>query len=816
MRRLDFFSSLRSLCALTVLLAFLLQGTQAMAAEFCVNGNVSFFSAMQQFEDGDEDTTIRLVQGFYSFPLDTWNEDASLAIVGGYTDTTCTTRSYNPGLTVLSLASGNPLLIAGQLELGSLTFRNFPGSINFFAQGSALGNSVLRLTRTRFEGPLDDGVHLEGDRVYLNEVIMTDSGSGDHFGNQCALNIEGPNDADDLVSIQHSTIATNPAHGVCIGDFFGNSDEGFDVWLDNNILYGNAMSLSLQQTSQYISRNNIIDGNVFEYGAANPGASGNNFPNNPLFVNAAAGDFRLQNASPAINSGRTTTFAGLPQFDIVGNPRWIGPAPDRGAHESAIDGTEVLTVTDAGDATNPVITGSLRWAIQQANLSQNYSIIRFNIPGACPRIILLGSDLPPINTPIGFDGYSQPGSSANTLDGGLFEGEGSNAVICVRIGGNGTPFGLRVPLSAGTNGRLGVSGLALGDFTQAAIGIEAGIGSSIVGNQIFLGQPIGIFVSGSADGTQIGGPDAWQRNIIQRSDYGIALNPPSVRATVENNLIGLDANGNGAANGNDIGIGISGHDNVVRDNAIAGNGGGVVIVDGDRNRITSNTFGLKVGGTGACGGLPPLPPCPPRDLPNTSHGVLIQGNATANVIENNSIANSGGAGIRATEGLRNRFFGNLVWNSGGLSIDLNAEGPDPFDNDGAPASATLANRGLNAPAFLNAMGQPRRGVLQGLLSSTNGSYVIQAWVSPSCDNAHREQRRLAGFGSVTISGAPAGGSAIGVFQLALNSPNNSSMVGQYITTVASDFDAVNGVSNTSESSLCRLYENDTIFTDGFD
>ncbi len=810
-------ATLRRLHAALTLVALLCHGSAAMAAEFCVNGTVTLQSALQQFDNGDEDATIRLRQGSYFLPLEAQNDDANLTLVGGYTDASCTTRSLDPASTILRpAAAGSPLFVARRVEIGSLTFRDFSNSLTFSAAGSALGNNVVRLTRVRFEGPLGGGLHLEADQVYANEIVVTDSGSGNHFSGQCALNIEGPNDSDDLVSIQHSTIASNPDGGVCIGDYFGNSDEGFEVWLDNNILHGNAMSLSIEQTSHYVSRNNIIDGNVFEYGAADPGASGGNIPNDPLFVDAAGGDFRLQNASPAINSGRTSTYAGLPQHDIVGNPRWIGPAPDRGAHESAIDGTEVLTVTDAGDSLSPVINGSLRWAIQQANLSQNYSIIRFNIPGACPRIVLLSGDLPPITTPIGIDGYSQPGSSPNTNNGGLFAGEGSNAVFCLRIVGNGSAYGLRVPLSAGTNGRLGVSGIAIGDFSQAAISIEAGIGSSIVGNQVNLGQPIGIFVSGSADGTQIGGPDAWQKNIVQRSSYGIALNPPSLRATVENNLVGLDPNGNGAANGNDIGIGISGSDNIVRNNAIAGNGGGISIFDGDRNRISGNSFGLKVGATGACGGLPPLPPCPPRDLPNTSHGVLIQGNATANLIENNQIANSGGAGIRATSGLRNAFFGNLVWNSTGLGIDLNGEGPDPLDNDGAPASAALANRGLNAPAFLEATGQPRRGVLQGLLSSTNGSYVVQAWVSPSCSNAHREQRRLAGFGSLTITGAPAGGSAIGVFSLVLNSPNNVSMVGQYITATVSDYDSVNGVNNTSEASLCRLYESDTIFADDFD
>jgi hypothetical protein len=42
----------------------------------------------------------------------------------------------------------------------------------------------------------------------------------------------------------------------------------------------------------------------------------------PLFVNEAAGDVRLQNASPAINVGRI--LAGIP---------YLGLAPDLGAHE---------------------------------------------------------------------------------------------------------------------------------------------------------------------------------------------------------------------------------------------------------------------------------------------------------------------------------------------------------------------------------------------------------------------------------------------------------------------------------------------------
>lgn len=810
-------SRVRRRLPLVLAALFFLSPVAATAAEFCVATTLALQNAMQQFANGDEDTVIRLRTGTYSFPIDTVNEDARLTLAGGYTDAGCAARTLDPAATVLRpFGGGNPFLVASGVEIGSVTFRDFTGSLTFSAQGSALfGDGDLRLTRTRVEGPLPLGLQLNAHRVYLNETIVTGSGSDNHFTGRCAVNIHGMDSGGDLVAIQHSVVSGNPAYGVCIGSSFANEDDGFQVWLDNNIFFANAMSLSIEQTSRHVRRNNVIDGNVFEYGAADPGASGGNSTANPLFVNAGGGDFRLQNASPAINSGRTTTFAGLPQYDIVGNPRWVGPAPDRGAYESAIDGTETLIVTQVGDSVSPIVSGTLRWAIQQANASQNHSAIRFDIPGACPRIIVLENSLPPITSPVTIAGYTQPGSSPNSNDGGL-HGQGSNATICVRIAGNGSAHGLRIPQSAGSLGRLNLSGVSLGDFTQAAIALEAGNGSLIAGNVVNVGQPIGIFVSGSAEDTQIGGPDPWQKNVIQAGGYGIALNPPSRRSIVENNLVGLDADGNGALRGNDVGIGISANDNTVRGNAIAGNGSGVSIFGGSRNRIAGNSFGLKVGFVGACG-IPPLPACPPRDLPNTAHGVLIQGAANDNRIENNTIAHSGQSGIRATGGLRNAFAGNPVWNSGGLGIDLNDAGPDPVDNDGASGAFDLANRGLNAPVFLNAQGQARRGVLEGALFSTNGQYMLEAWVSPTCDNAHRPMRRLAGYGSVQIADAAPGDSAFGVFSMNLTAMNGAgSLVGQFITVLATEFTA-NGLANTSEASVCVPYtQSEDLFSDGFE
>lgn len=780
----------------------------ASAIEFCADSVAGIDAALEYFEEHNEDTIVRIAQGDYTIEPRIVNPDADLVIAGGYVDDTCQSRSYDPALTVLR-PRGEPHITFGaeNLEIGSIMVRGASEDVTLIASGTAFANGVLRMTRTRIEGPIAGGVTLLGEEVHVNESIVVGAGSGDAFTGLCAVNVIGPDDGDDLVVIQHSTIANNPAAGVCIGDYFANDDDEFSVWIDNNILWGNSpVDLDISATSRYVARNNIVGGFLGEFGPDDPGASGGTITAEPLFVDAAALDFRLQDASPAINSGRTATFDGIPQFDIVGNPRWIGPAPDRGAYESSIDGTEVLTVTDDSDLGTP---GTLRWALTQANANPNVSTIRFDIAGACPRIILLSGELPEIVTPIVIDGFSQPGSHPNT--GGFTTGEGTDAVQCVRLGTVANQYGLRVP--PGSAGRLNVSGIALGGFLDTAISIEGGTGSSLAGVDIYGVQPIGLFVGGTAEATQIGGPDPAQKNVFRGSSgWNIALNPGSAHAIVENNLIGLNPDGNSARDDNGVGIGISGSDNTIRGNAIAGTTSGIAIFDGDRNYIHHNTFGRKVG-FHLCG-LPPLPACD-LDLQNASHGVLIQGDANDNVISANQIANSGGAGIRATGGLRNFFLGNGIWNSAGLGVDLNAEGRDPFDNDGDPGAGALANRGLNAPAFVEASGGSRRGRVLGVLSSTNGTYVAQAYASYDCANDRPQARFPIGSAILTITGAAPGESALALVDVPVHAPSTLSLGGLAITAMVSQVDA-GGYGNTSELSFCATYEDDTIFEDDFD
>lgn len=799
----SFPSLARRLLALPITVLLSLGAAPVLALQDrCVSNNTELEQALQAFEDGD-DTIIRFVQGSYAIRAAVFRPDYQLSLIGGYRDSTCTARDIDPALTVLRPGTAAELaLTVEDLALNSLSFRDFDDRIRLQAFGSLFSSGRVVATRLRFDGPAVHGNTLYGDEVVATDLLVHSSGSPNE--EDCALIIWGQHASDHLVSLTHSTIAHNNGRGVCVGRDIVNEDDGFAVRLDNNIFWSNsAVDLVLRDTSNHIRRNNTLSSASFEFTNPNGGGSGS-LSFDPLFVNPPALDFRLQNASTSINSGVLAPHNGLPQFDIAGNARQIGPAPDRGAYESSVTGLgqELLVVRNDDDGG----MGTLRWALNQANADPNYSVIRFNIPGACPRVIAPSSELPLILSPIGLDGYSQPGSSVNTT----VLGKATNATICVSLTGiNGLQYGLRLPQSAGTTAQLGVRGMAFSFFSQAGVALEAGSSSSLVGNH-FLASAMGVYVRGSAEQSVIGGADAWEVNLFSHAlrDYAIALNWPSTGTRVENNLIGLAASGNAATGGNGVGIGISSHDNDIVDNAISGTSSPIVLFDAWRNEIRDNVLGRKVGVFFCPGGGCDL------ELANSSNGVLIQGTSSDNRIDRNQIANSGGAGIRQTGGRRNSFTTNQIWNSGEFGIDLGSPGRDPIDNDGATGAASLPNRGLNRPVLNYAGGGASSGTARGVLLSTNGSYLLQAYASPDCGSGGQARSPL-GWTLATISAA-APGSVAGVnFSVPLTRRSPTPALAGLVVTVTATEVGGSGNGDTSELSSCVTYT-DVIFADGFE
>ena len=163
-----------------------------------------------------------------------------------------------------------------------------------------------------------------------------------------------------------------------------NNGGGFAVWpnpftrnfrIINNVFYNNGDEIAVYGSgsnagvnSNCIIRNNIlahsgdymllfsdysgstatIDHNLFYDSTGkyllDPGMLGTNYVKaNPMFVNAAAFDFRLQAGSPAIGAGSATL---APATDFIGTLRPQGAAYDIGAYEyAALNPSPTLTPT---------------------------------------------------------------------------------------------------------------------------------------------------------------------------------------------------------------------------------------------------------------------------------------------------------------------------------------------------------------------------------------------------------------------------------------------------------------------------------------
>ena len=306
------------------------------------------------------------------------------------------------------------------------------------------------------------------------------------------------------------------------------------------------------------------------------------------------------------------------------------------------------------DDTGP---GSLRQAILDANASAGPDLIAFNIAGNGLHVITpaAGLGLPPITDPVTIDGYTQPGSSPNTL------ADGDNANLLIVLDGSVDGFADGLQLHAGDST---VRGLVINGFT---IGIEvSSLGSNIVeGN--FIGTDAaglvdlgntdaGIAVRDSPDNT-IGGTAPEARNVISGTEVsfhntgqGISITGPSSTGNlVQGNFIGTDATGtlalgNGSAGVlvSSQGLGGSASQTTIRGNLISGNAtNGIEILGGGNNLVAGNLIGTDVSGT--------------KDLGNAHDGVVIDDTNDTGVLEATTGNNTVGG---TTETARNVISGN--------------------------------------------------------------------------------------------------------------------------------------------------------------
>jgi len=791
----------------------------------CVATTAELEQAINDIKSNGDAGTIQVVQGTYDH-VQLFTDQAPgpfpdrLVMLGGFTPG-CGSQTLDARNTVLNL-DRNYLELNNNNSSGNVDIEGFTFHGNWFEvsidNGSGYG-LFIRNNIFAMQGiPSEDLVRIVTDTgsdyvvVFQNNVVQS-SGA---IAAPCAVHFKAVDgtDIDDHVDLHftNNTIASNATYnGVCL-------ETNGVVTLHNNILVynGNAaggydllnLNQSANQTPWLLLDNTIRTGS--NWPPQDP-ASGNNSTLDPQFVDSAHGDFHLQNTSPAINVGELVVPLDLSAVDVEGNPRVVGSRPDRGAYESNVDDTAGLhiTVTSAADDVAGT-AGTLRRAIINANASPGLHIIDFNIPGNCPQLIHLVAELPQITKGLIIDGYSQPSSSPNTLV------LGDNARHCVLLDGGGSiPEGL--VFNQASNEALSVIGLGFGGFTGDSISLLTGKGHRITGNQ-FNGAFSGIqmpasathiSMAGNSANSIVGGTSPGQRNVISAATkYGINVLANSSGNQIINNYIGTDASGDHALP-NDVGVRIQTSANWLYYNAISGNTGNGLQIDG--SAATGNL--VIVNKIGTVGGLIPLQQGQDA-LPNGNDGIHLDNSAAGNKMIGNTIAYNGVDGVRlsAAAGQHNEISSNAIYRNGVgvlLAQGIDLTGNNAHDNDAAPGASSLPNMGLNSPVVTRAIGGRKNGEFAASLDSNPGTYTVQFFSNYPSDNC--QGRKFLGSEALTIGIAVAGQNGHG----ATGTVRLTSSATDLVSNLRISAIVIDAGGNTSEFAACVPYVDDTIFADAF-
>jgi hypothetical protein len=809
-----------------------LGGGEALAEEFCVGSVAELDAALAQAASASAapvTTTIRLKQGTYHVGSSRLSQvDQSyfhaLELLGGY-NSDCSARTVNPDNTVFDADASTYFRFEprGDLLIEGIRFQNI-ANFRVVSIWSAADDLTVRVRNNAFVGVglvINPGQTPELESVGgLSARVINNRVHG--YPGVPGFNVQPVYMAGlSQIRFTGNTIADNLGeHGVKLC-------ANTDVWLVDNIAWNNAGDdfrvfddcSDEPETGEARSRSNL-----YQSASLVPvGDSGSNLVGtDPLFVDAAAGNYRLQNASPAVNTG--VTSSSMADIDLAGNPRVVGSEVDRGAYESAFDDTiaTTLTVTTAVDS-GP---GSLRQAILDANVNDDFNFINFDIPGACPRVIVpTSADLPPIVNGVRIDGWTQPGSVSNTRS------KGDNATRCIVIhGGGGRSTGLQ--FNGAADEQFWLQGVAFAGFSPGggsgvALRLVGGNGNLVRGNQFGarLSPGAGSLVLSPSDtnivltgfsSSSIGGESPAHRNVIADAiGEGILITSNTFFASTGNdivdNLIGSFALELSAA-GNGTGLRIQTSGNSVRENTIVNSSQDGVLMDvaaAHHNTLEHNRIGVR--DTICTGNF-----CFGGPAGNGRIGVFLSFGPHDNVIYDNTIQNNDHAGIAigsssGATSQRNWLIGNSLYNNLFEGTSFNEY--NGADNDAAPAQQTMANRGLNYPVPTGAHGSASQGTVEGTLSSTNGSYIIDIFSSAQPDDGYARgeaQHFHKSFFSVTISNAAPDQNGSASFSIPFSS--SIDLTGRVITLTATD-----SVGNTSELSAPVVYLlSDAIFADGFE
>jgi CSLREA domain-containing protein len=409
-----------------------------------------------------------------------------------------------------------------------------------------------------------------------------------------------------------------------------------------------------------------------------------------------------------------------------------------------------FTVTSAFDDGDGVCnsTCTLGEAITASNgvLGQLRNTIRFDIPGSGVHTIAPSTRLPTITRAVVIDGYTQPGSSPNTL------ATGDNAVLNIELNGTNVPgTGLAISHLSGSST---IRGLVINRFGEGIDVLGNTGGSRIEGN--FIGtDPTGSLDRGNGDdgvnvgngatGTVVGGTTPAARNVISgNACFAVELFSDANGNSIQGNYIGTDRtgtrsipNGDGficaaidirnSSSGNTVGGTSAGAGNLISGNACDG-----VFVESSGNKVLGNRVGTTANGTGALG--------------NGEAGVFLTTNTNTSTLVgdgtaagSNTIAFNVEDGVEVQGGTGGAISRNSIFSNGESGIDLfPIAGTTPNDGDNPatpqvdPDGDTGPNNLQNFPVLSSAKTSSTNTTVTGKLNSTPGkTFTVQFFSNPA-------------------------------------------------------------------------------------
>jgi hypothetical protein len=269
---------------------------------------------------------------------------------------------------------------------------------------------------------------------------------------------------------------------------------------------------------------------------------------------------------------------------------------------AALASATTYTVTSAADSG----AGSLRQAMTDANTNPGADTIQFNIVGSGVQTIVLASGLPTVTSPVTIDGYTQPGSSANTQP----VGQGLNTVLRIEINGQAV-LGPCFRLNAGDTTLKGLvinrcaESIELGSVVASNTRIEGNfLGTDPAGMQLYTNGFTNQVRDLGQTGTAVGGTAPAARNLISVCTSGLSF--VGSGHTVQGNLFGLNTTGAarltpGCGGSTSFALIVSGSNTLIGGTAagagnVFGEASNIISVGSTGNTVQGNLVGTNVAG----------------------------------------------------------------------------------------------------------------------------------------------------------------------------------------------------------------------------